>query len=36
MAEAGAMGPDGTPPAGGLLGLIQEYMRNDPDGAPRR
>jgi hypothetical protein len=28
--------PNAAPPAGGLLGLIQEYMRNDPDGAPRR
>jgi len=36
MAETGAIGPDGTPPAGGLLGLIQDYMRNNPDDAPRR
>lgn len=36
MAETGAIGPDGVPPAGGLLGLIQDYMRNNPDGAARR
>ena len=35
MAETGAVSPDGTPPAGGLLGLIQEYMRNNPDGAAK-
>jgi hypothetical protein len=27
MAETGAIGPDGAPPAGGLLALIQDYMR---------
>lgn len=36
MAETGAVGPDGAPPAGGLPGLIQDYMRNNPDGAARR
>ncbi len=36
MAETGVVGPDGTPPAGGLLGLIQDYMRNNPDGTARR
>ncbi len=36
MAETGATGLDGAPPAGGLLGLIQDYMRNNPDGATSR
>ena len=35
MAETGAVGPDGAPPAGGLVGLIQDYIRNNPDGTAR-
>jgi murein DD-endopeptidase MepM/ murein hydrolase activator NlpD len=38
LMQIGAFDPSSPdqPPAGGLLGLIQDYMRNNPDGATRR
>lgn len=38
LMQVGAFDPSSPdqPPAGGLLGLIQDYMRNYPDGASKR
>jgi hypothetical protein len=36
--QIGAFGPSSPnqPPTGGLLALLQDYMRNDPDGPSKR
>jgi hypothetical protein len=38
MAQAGPyfQSDQDQPPVGGLVGLIQDYMRNNPDSAPGR